>query len=97
MFKYTRNPNYLGEMLLYASFALMVGGTLVWSVLVFMWGVVFSTNIYVKDWNSLCKKEGWDKYEKNTNKVFPRIFKNSYIDNAFYFFVFCTFYQLKNL
>ncbi|MEJ2678614.1 MAG: DUF1295 domain-containing protein, partial [Gemmatimonadota bacterium] len=40
-FRYVRHPNYLGEMLVYSAFALMVNAWLPWIILVAFWLVVF--------------------------------------------------------
>jgi len=61
LFKYTRNPNYLGEIMLYSSFAIMVNNRIVWIIMAYMWGIVFTLRIYAKEL-SLRKKDGWKKY-----------------------------------
>merc|ERR1711907_77465 len=45
MFRYVRHPNYTGEMMLYAGFALMVRHWAVWAVLAWVWVQLFHTNI----------------------------------------------------
>ena len=45
MFKYVRHPNYLGEMMIYGSFALLAWHWVPAIVLAYFWGVLFSTNI----------------------------------------------------
>ena len=81
-----RNPNYLGEMLLYGSFAALVPitggrtlgstgialGYLPWMVLAFIWGVVFMSNMYTKE-DSLRKKPGWEAYRRRSWLLFPRL------------------------
>ena len=42
MFRHVRHPNYLGEMMIYGSFALMVGHWLPWLVLAGVWFGVFA-------------------------------------------------------
>lgn len=49
MFKYTRNPNYLGEALLYLSFAICAETLISYLILIFVWSTVFTLNIYVKE------------------------------------------------
>ena len=53
MFKYTRNPNYLGEIMVYGGFGLLVKHN--WTILVLgiAWGVVFNLNMLLKDHDSL--------------------------------------------
>ena len=59
--KWTRNPNYVGEMLIYGSFALLVQMWEPWFVLAYMWGIIFTSRMLQKDY-SLSKKLGWDDY-----------------------------------
>jgi steroid 5-alpha reductase family enzyme len=49
MFKYTRNPNYLGEILLYGAFGLLANHKVSWTVLFTIWGLFFTTNMILKD------------------------------------------------
>lgn len=44
-FSCTRNPNYLGEMMLYGSFALLCPNVYAWWILVFVWSTVFMLNM----------------------------------------------------
>jgi len=53
MFRYTRNPNYLGEMLVYGGFGLLVKHYWIYLVLTVAWGVMFNLNMYLKDHDSL--------------------------------------------
>jgi steroid 5-alpha reductase family enzyme len=62
-FKWTRSPNYIGEMLIYSSFALNCQSTMYWTILVAIWFTSFPSKLYLKD-NSLSKKEGWEEYKK---------------------------------
>ena len=50
-FKRTRNPNYLGEIMLYASFAFICPNPLAWAVLLFVWISVFTINIILKEYS----------------------------------------------
>ena len=56
MFALTRNPNYLGEIMLYGSFGLLANHWICWSVLFSMWGVMFNLNMTLKDSDSLKHK-----------------------------------------
>jgi protein-S-isoprenylcysteine O-methyltransferase Ste14 len=49
MYRYVRHPNYLGEMVIYASFALMVGHWLPVLVLAWVWLGVFLPNMVLKE------------------------------------------------
>ena len=69
----TRHPNYLGEMLIYASFALMVRHWIPWAILAFIWTSVFLTNIAAQEL-SLSRHPGWEAYKARTGLLLPRIF-----------------------
>lgn len=58
-FKYTRNPNYLGEILIYSSFVFCSGHVLGYLIFYVAGGLLFAISIYVKDECSYKKKEGW--------------------------------------
>ena len=45
MYRYVRHPNYLGEMMIYGSFALMVWHWLPVVVLAWVWGGLFAVNM----------------------------------------------------
>jgi len=62
-FKYTHNPNYLGEMMLYCSFAILVNHWWPWVYLLFVWTAIFSLLMLIKE-SSLRKKEGYDEYSQ---------------------------------
>ena len=49
MDRYIRHPNYLGEMLIYGSFALMVWHWLPFIVLAWIWGGLFAVNMTIKE------------------------------------------------
>ena len=48
-FRYVRHPNYLGEMMIYGSFALMVWHWLPFAVLAWVWIGLFAVNIGLKE------------------------------------------------
>jgi protein-S-isoprenylcysteine O-methyltransferase Ste14 len=72
MFARTRNPNYLGEMMVYGAYALLVRHWLPWLVLGWVWGAVFVPNMLLKD-ASLSRYPGWDAYRAATGLLFPRL------------------------
>jgi len=49
MYRFIRHPNYLGEMLVYSSFALMMWHWLPLVVLTWIWGGLFAVNITLKE------------------------------------------------
>eukprot|EP00743_Colponemidia_sp_Colp-15_P001745 GILK01001905.1.p1 GENE.GILK01001905.1~~GILK01001905.1.p1 ORF type:complete len:280 (-),score=37.02 GILK01001905.1:117-956(-) len=72
LFKYTRNPNYLGEMMLYSAYALLAGHWLPWFVYAYVWGLLFWNNMAVKD-ASLKRKDGWKEYSARSGFLLPKI------------------------
>jgi protein-S-isoprenylcysteine O-methyltransferase Ste14 len=67
-----RHPNYLGEMLIYASFALMVRHWIPWAILGAIWTLVFMTNIAAQE-VSLSRHPGWAAYAARTGLLLPRL------------------------
>ena len=84
MFYANRNPNYFGEIMLYASFAVLVGKWTPWIILGLVWLVVFNLNMYLKDETSLKKKEGWEEYSKRSSKVLFKVFRNDFLHFGMY-------------
>jgi steroid 5-alpha reductase family enzyme len=60
--KWSRNPNYVGEMMIYSSFAILVQRNEPWYILGYMWTLIFLSRMIQKDY-SLSKKLGWKEYE----------------------------------
>ena len=78
---YNRNTNYLGEILIYFSFALIVGRLECYFLLIFVWMTFFVGRIYLKE-KSLQKKEGYIEYKKNSYIILFKFF-NSHLINGF--------------
>ena len=72
MMKYTRNPNYLGEVMIYGAFILLVNDTLSYLCVMQVWFIVFTLRIIEKD-NSLSKKEGWAQYSQRSWVLIPKV------------------------
>lgn len=72
MFARVRHPNYLGEMMLYGAFALLVGHWLPWLVLAWVWCTVFLTNIAIKE-HSMARYPEWTAYKARTGLLLPRL------------------------
>lgn len=72
LFTRTRNPNYLGEVLIYTSFGLMVQHWLALCVLVTVWSGLFVPLILVKE-KSLRKKQGWVDYSRRSWMFLPKL------------------------
>lgn len=73
MFKHVRHPNYLGEMLLYGAFALLVGHWLPWAILAWVWIGLFHTNMRMKE-ASMSRYPEWPAYYARTGMLLPRLF-----------------------
>lgn len=73
MFRYVRHPNYLGEMMIYGSFALMVWHWLPALVLAFIWITLFATNMAIKE-ASLSRHPGWAEYRRRSWWLLPFVF-----------------------
>jgi protein-S-isoprenylcysteine O-methyltransferase Ste14 len=73
LFRKIRHPNYLGEMMVYAGFALIVGTVWPWFVLAFWWICVFLVNMYVIE-ASLSRYPGWLAYKDRSGMLFPKLF-----------------------
>lgn len=70
MYKYIRHPNYLGEMLIYGSLALMVWHWLPALVLAWVWTTLFAVNMVMKE-ASLSRHPGWAEYRKRSWWLLP--------------------------
>ena len=73
IFSRTRNPNYLGEILIYTSYAIM---SLHWLPFLILAGWVFGffvRNMLAKD-KSLSKYEEFAEYKKRTGLLLPKLF-----------------------
>jgi protein-S-isoprenylcysteine O-methyltransferase Ste14 len=68
----SRNPNYVGEVMIYASFATITGSTFFWACLISIWFSLFLINMLTKE-NSYRAKLGWQEYKQNSNMFLPRI------------------------
>jgi len=70
MFRYTRNPNYFGETLIYASFAWMTAHWLGALLLAYWVLVVFTPRFYRKD-QSISRHPGWEEYKATSSMLIP--------------------------
>lgn len=70
VFKYTRNPNYLGEIMIYWSYALLVAHWLGWLVVVTQLFLLFLPRMLVKD-ASISRHPGWAEYKARSGLVIP--------------------------
>lgn len=74
-FEKSRNPNYLGELLICVSLAMLSKSYFCWFYLALCWVVVFGTGILKKE-SSLMQKEGFKEYQEKSLILFPRLFKD---------------------
>ena len=70
-FKYSRNTNYLGEILIYLSFAILSMNIIPFIILLIFFTIVFYPRMIKKD-KSLKKYEGFDEYKANSGLIFPK-------------------------
>ena len=70
-FKKVRNTNYLGEILIYISFALLSLDIIPFLVLAIFFFIVFLPRMYKKD-KSLSKYESFSEYKNKTGLLFPK-------------------------
>lgn len=85
--KYTRNPNYVGEMMIYSALALLVQMWEPWYFLALMWSVVFSSRMMMKDY-SLSKKAGWKEYSETSWILPPKWFGSTFLSVIIYSIMF---------
>jgi protein-S-isoprenylcysteine O-methyltransferase Ste14 len=70
MFKHVRHPNYLGEMMLYASYALLAQHWTPWVVLAYWWTALFFVNMLMIQ-SSISRYPGWEAYKARTGMLLP--------------------------
>lgn len=70
MFRHIRHPNYLGEMMLYGSFAALTQHALPWGVLAWVWLGVFLPNMLNKE-ASMSRYPRWAAYKERTGMLLP--------------------------
>lgn len=70
MFSYSRNPNYVGEVMIYIGFALLQTHWAPWCVNVFFWSTLFVMNAKNKD-KSLSRYPGWAAYKGRSGMFVP--------------------------
>jgi protein-S-isoprenylcysteine O-methyltransferase Ste14 len=70
-FARVRHPNYLGEMVLYASFAVVASHWIPWLVLLWVWLALFVPNMLGKE-ASMSRYPEWAAYKARTGMLLPR-------------------------
>ena len=69
LYRYTRNPNYLGELMLYAAYALLANHWIAWAIYLYM-AVYFLARMKGKD-NAISRHPGWESYKSQTGLLIP--------------------------
>jgi protein-S-isoprenylcysteine O-methyltransferase Ste14 len=72
MHRYIRHPNYLGEMMIYGSLALMVWHWFPLLILLWVWLSVFAVNMTLKE-TSMSRYPEWAEYKKKSWWLVPFI------------------------
>lgn len=70
--KYSRNPNYLGEIMIYGSFVILVNDFISYCCVCHVWVLVFTLRMWQKE-ISLRRKEGWEEYAARSWILIPKI------------------------
>tara|TARA_Y100000589_G_C27164301_1_gene634121 strand:+ start:182 stop:736 length:555 start_codon:yes stop_codon:yes gene_type:complete len=70
-FKNIRNTNYLGEILIYLSFAILSMSFIPFVILIIFFIIVFLPRMIKKD-KSLSKYDGFDSYKKRSGLILPK-------------------------
>ena len=71
-FKNSRNTNYLGEMMIYFTYALIGVSYVPYFILLFIWSILFFPNMINKDIR-IAKKTGGKKYINSSNLLIPKL------------------------
>lgn len=72
---YTRNPNYLGEIMIYAAYSLLASHWIAWVILLYATVFVFFPRMLVKD-ASISRHPGWAEYKAKSGLLIPWAFFN---------------------
>lgn len=70
LFRLSRNSNYLGEMMIYGSYAYLADDVAPWAILGAVWTLLFNDFISTKE-ESNSKKAGWDDYTRRVGRLLP--------------------------
>ncbi len=70
MFAYTRNPNFLGEIMIYATYAILAASLFGWIFVLLQWFVLFLPRMLMKD-ASISRHPGWAAYRARSGLLLP--------------------------
>ena len=80
---WSRNLNYVGEMMLYGSFWILIWRWEPAVIFAWMWGIVFVLKMTMKEY-SLSMKEGWDEYKAKSWWLLPKLYNSNLLSILFY-------------
>ncbi|GMI43857.1 hypothetical protein TeGR_g6820 [Tetraparma gracilis] len=80
-FAYCRNTNYLGEMMIYGSYAALSQDWISWAILVYVWGLAFGRNMMAKEERCM-KKPGGPEYIARSGLILPDLYSWLTADSA---------------
>ena len=96
MHGWSRNLNYVGEMMVYASFGVMCQRWEVWFIYSYMFGIIFPLRMMIKEY-SLSRKVGWEEYKEKTWFLIPKLYNNATISYVVYsFFILTSLFTYYN-
>lgn len=72
MFRYVRHPNYLGEIMIYGAFGLMVWHWIPALILGYIWLGLFAVNMILKE-ASMSRYLEWEAYKKRSWWLLPGV------------------------
>lgn len=94
LFARTRNPNYLGEVLIYSSFGVLLQHWLAWCILLTVWTGLFVPLMLTKE-RSLRRKQGWVDYSRRSWMFLPKLMASSdLVTAALYAFLAATIVRM---
>ncbi len=73
MFRHIRHPNYLGEMMIYGSYAIVAWYWIPWAILAWVWIGLFAVNMSMKE-RSMSRYPEWAEYKKASSYLIPKVF-----------------------
>ena len=83
LFARTRNPNYLGEILIYLSFGIMSKSSASYGILGLVWSTLFLSSMLMKE-RSFMKKDGWNQYKRQSLLLLPKLVDNYWLNYVIY-------------
>lgn len=76
IFRFIRHPNYLGEIMIYGSYAVVVWHWIPWAILGVIWIQLFLVNMLCKE-ASMSRYSEWAQYKRRTGMLLPRFWPNT--------------------